>query len=278
MSHANAMSLCACFNGKLGAWSFLTILGPFRPNIGVAIAPCPITSIIVLGSSPIDSLNARPSPKAANIVPIKELTTSLARVPYPTSVLKKCDALPIAFKPLSLTSLKRSSDPAQRKINEPCAAGPFEPETGASKNRPPLPRTASSIRFISASARVAQSTIDLPALTPARTPSSPSKTIFDTSGVDNIEYVMPELAMTSFAVSLTTIVLSGNLACRASHFDLVRFQTMSGFSADPTMPSDSSLAAIPSPIMPNPTNPVPVLIFKLILLLLWLLRKDREKV
>ena len=103
--------------------------------MGDWIAPCPMTSIILLGSNPTDSDNAKPSPNAANIVPISELTTSLARVPAPTSVPKKWLAFPIAAKAESLVSSNNSCDPAQRKIRAPMAAGPLEPETGASKKR-----------------------------------------------------------------------------------------------------------------------------------------------
>mmetsp|Transcript_2067 Transcript_2067/g.4342 ORF Transcript_2067/g.4342 Transcript_2067/m.4342 type:complete len:242 (+) Transcript_2067:165-890(+) len=186
MSLANFISLCACFKGKLGLWSFTTILGPFKLNMGDWMAPCPMTSIILLGSNPTDSDKAKPSPNAANMVPMSELTTNLARVPAPTSVPKKWLAFPMTFNPLSLISLNKSSDPAHKKINDPMAAGPLEPETGASKNRPPLSMTALFIPCISTSAKVAQSTMDLPSDTPAKTPASPSKTILLTSGVDNM--------------------------------------------------------------------------------------------
>ena len=69
------------------------------------------------------------------MVPMSELTTNFARVPNPTVVLKKWLAFPITFKPLFSISSNKSLDPAQRKISVPVAAGPLEPETGASKNR-----------------------------------------------------------------------------------------------------------------------------------------------
>lgn len=65
------------------------------------------------------------------------------------------------------------------------AAGTLDPETGASRKRPPLDVTAVFIRFISASASVAQSTMDLPVETPARTPSCASKTALLASGVES---------------------------------------------------------------------------------------------
>mmetsp|Transcript_10102 Transcript_10102/g.27672 ORF Transcript_10102/g.27672 Transcript_10102/m.27672 type:complete len:242 (+) Transcript_10102:2318-3043(+) len=135
MSHANAISLCACFSGKLGAWSLTIILGPFNPYTGLWIAPCPMTSIILVGSNPTDSDRASPSPTAATMVPINELMTSFARVPYPTSVEKKWLALPMALRPESTISSNSSLDPAQRKMSVPVAAGTLDPDTGASKNR-----------------------------------------------------------------------------------------------------------------------------------------------
>mmetsp|Transcript_1104 Transcript_1104/g.2164 ORF Transcript_1104/g.2164 Transcript_1104/m.2164 type:complete len:290 (-) Transcript_1104:27-896(-) len=229
------------------------------------MAPCPITSIIVLGSNPTDSDSASPSPKAASIVPISELTTNLARVPAPTSAPKKWLALPMAVSPLSLTSLNSSSDPAHKKIKEPMAAGPFEPDTGASKNRPPFSTTAAFIRCISASANVAQSTIDFPDETPANTPLSPSKTILLASGVDSILYVLSHASTTSRAVSLMIIFLSGNFSLNAVHLLPVRFQITKALSSlVPAIPSDSNRPAMPSPMIPNPTNPIGA-IFRVVL-------------
>mmetsp|Transcript_12448 Transcript_12448/g.36683 ORF Transcript_12448/g.36683 Transcript_12448/m.36683 type:complete len:223 (-) Transcript_12448:74-742(-) len=163
----------------------------------------------------------------------------------------------MAFNADPSISSNNSLEPAHRKINAPAAAGTLDPETGASRNRPPSDDTSRDIRIISSSASVAQSTMDLPSDTPPRTPSPSGapNTISATSGVLSIVYVTPHASTTSLAVDLISIDLSANLDLRASHFDPVRFHTTRGFSGVPATPSERRRAAMPSPMMPRPTNP-----------------------
>mmetsp|Transcript_20016 Transcript_20016/g.56735 ORF Transcript_20016/g.56735 Transcript_20016/m.56735 type:complete len:222 (-) Transcript_20016:130-795(-) len=219
------------------------------------MAPCPITSIILIGSNPTDSDRARPSPKAATMVPMSELMTSFARVPYPTSSEKKWLALPMAFRPVSLTSSNKALSPAHRKMSVPVIAGTLDPDTGASRNRPPALTTASLIFFMSSSPSVAQSTMALPSDTPAKTPSSPSKTALLTSGVESMEYTMLQLSTSSLAVSMMMIWRLGYFALKASHLDCVRFHRMSGVASVPAIESSMRHLAMPSPMMPSPMKP-----------------------
>ena len=70
-------------------------------------------------------------------------------------------------------------------MRDPLAAGALDPETGASRNRPSLDVTDAFIRFMSASASVAQSTILFPEDTPARIPFEASNTALLASGVES---------------------------------------------------------------------------------------------
>jgi len=109
-----------------------------------------------------------------------------------------------------------------------------------------LARTALSIRRMSASDKVAQSTIDFPGETPANTPSSLSNTSQLASGVDNIEKVTAQASTTSLAVDFTSIYFSGNLALNSSHLFWDRFQITRGASfEDPARPSRRRRVAIP---------------------------------
>jgi len=81
---------------------------------------------------------------------------------------------------------------------------------------PPLAVTWSFILFISLSASVAQSIIDLPADTPARVPVSLSKTALLASGVDNILKMISQLSTTSFADDLITMFFSENFSFRST--------------------------------------------------------------
>lgn len=103
------------------------------------------------------------------------------RVPCPTAP-KKNFALPIASSALPIDVYSASS-PAVRKMSCPAAAGPFEPETGASRKRPPRSPTCLASRSMSSTASVAQSTMHFPSLSPARMPSSLSYTALTASGV-----------------------------------------------------------------------------------------------
>ena len=79
----------------------------------------------------------------------------------------------------------------------------------------------------------------------------------DTSGVDSILYVIVHDSITSLALCFTIIILFGNFAASALHFDTDRFHTTSGVSTlSPAIPSDNNRAAIPSPIIPRPINPI----------------------
>ena len=80
-----SMSFFAHRRGKLGAWSPLMILGPFKPYMGFAMAPNPKISTTASCSSPAAPASASPSARLAIMVPMSMFTTSFIRVPAPTS-------------------------------------------------------------------------------------------------------------------------------------------------------------------------------------------------
>src|SRR6056300_195006 len=138
-------------------------------------------------------------------------------------------------------------EPAQRKISCPPCAGPLDPDTGASRNFPPLAVTALSIRCISLSARVAQSMITLPSVTPASVPpDASSNTAALASGVESMEKTISQSDTTSLADDLISIFLSGNFDFRPSHLDEVLFHTTSGMSDVPAMSSFRMQPTMPS--------------------------------
>ena len=152
-------------------------------------------------------------------------------------------------------------DPAQRKMSCPPCAGPLDPDTGASKNLPPLAVTWSLIRFISLSASVAQSIITDVFETPASVPEvASSNTAALASGVDNIEKQMSQLDTTSLGDDLISIVLSGLDDLRLSHLEVVRFQIRSGVEGVPAMVSLRRQLTMPSPIIPRPMKPIFVML------------------
>ena len=158
------------------------------------------------------------------MLPISMFTTSFIRVPAPTAP-KWNFALPIASKSAAQSAYSASSPPA-RTMSAPAAAGPFEPETGASRKRPPLDVTCSDSRIMSSGASVAQSTMHLPAPTPASTPPSISYTAFTASGVESITYTRSH-AFTTSAGDASTVTASAASAFSASHLAAERFHTTS---------------------------------------------------
>mmetsp|Transcript_4715 Transcript_4715/g.7899 ORF Transcript_4715/g.7899 Transcript_4715/m.7899 type:complete len:204 (+) Transcript_4715:235-846(+) len=184
-STARPMSFSACCSGKFAAWSPDTIFGPLSLNMPFDMTPRSSTWRSWVGSSPDASARLMPSPNAAIIEPMTMFTTSFIRVPFPTSP-KKNLALPIASRS-DATEAYSASSPAARKMSWPAAAGPFEPDTGASRKRPPRSATCAESRCMSVSQRVAQSMMHVLAETPARTPSSISYTAFTADGVDSMQ-------------------------------------------------------------------------------------------
>eukprot|EP00965_Chrysotila_dentata_P006177 201624-Pleurochrysis_carterae.AAC.3 len=170
------------------------------------------------------------------------------RAPAPGAPKKK-DALPMASKSDAI-SLKSASSPAHRKMSCPLCAGPFEPDTGASTNRPPFSVTCLERRIMSSGARVAQSTILLVSLTPARIPSAASYTAFAASGVESITYTSVHDLTTAAAASQHVIVPSGKPAANAVHLSAERFHTAR------VWPALIRFFAMPSPMIPSPINPI----------------------
>ena len=66
--------------------------------------------------------------------------------------------------------------------------------------------------------------------------------------------ITPQL--TSLADSLTTILLSGKRSFKSSHLEGVLFQTTKGMSFVPATFWEMRRAAMPSPMMPRPMNPM----------------------
>ena len=71
--------------------------------------------------------------------PMTELTMSFIFAPAPTSPRKKL-ALPMTSSGPWIRSNSASS-PAAMKMSAPCSAGALDPDTGASRNDAPAPRT-----------------------------------------------------------------------------------------------------------------------------------------
>ena len=92
---------------------------------------------------------------------------------------------------------------------------------------------------------VAQSTMLLPGVMAS---STCGKTACDASSVESMQKVVAHFATTSCGVSTTTHV-SGYADVSGSHLALLRFHKMRVF------PPFRRFIAIPSPMIPTPTNP-----------------------
>ena len=101
---------------------------------------------------------------------------------------------------------------------------------------------------MSSGASVAQSTMHLPAPTPASTPPSISYTAFTASGVESITYTRSH-AFTTSAGDASTVTASAASAFSASHLAAERFHTTS------ERPDLRRQRAMPSPMMPRPMKP-----------------------
>eukprot|EP00965_Chrysotila_dentata_P082862 2734002-Pleurochrysis_carterae.AAC.3 len=83
----------------------------------------------------------------------------------------------------------------------PCCAGTFDPETGASRKRPPRACTSDSRSTMSSTLSVAQSTTALPGVTPASRPLSMRYTLEHASGVLSMTNVTSHSRMTSLGLA-----------------------------------------------------------------------------
>lgn len=94
--------------------------------------------------------------------------------------------MPIASRSPA-TSSYRERSPAPKKTSVPVSAGTLEPDTGASRKRPPRDVTASAVATLVATSKVEQSTSALPAATAASAPVAGAPyTAAAASGVDSI--------------------------------------------------------------------------------------------
>mmetsp|Transcript_5895 Transcript_5895/g.10639 ORF Transcript_5895/g.10639 Transcript_5895/m.10639 type:complete len:216 (-) Transcript_5895:403-1050(-) len=150
---ARRMSFCWCFRGNAVGYLRSAIAGPFRLNMGDVMAPREMTSSRSFFCSPLCSARVRPSAKAAIMLPITILTTSFMWAPFPASPRKKL-AFPMTSR-AGVAASNSSLSPPVKKIKVPCSAGPLEPETGASRNLPPLALIAASMALA-----VSASTVD----------------------------------------------------------------------------------------------------------------------
>mmetsp|Transcript_102278 Transcript_102278/g.292775 ORF Transcript_102278/g.292775 Transcript_102278/m.292775 type:complete len:279 (-) Transcript_102278:36-872(-) len=238
------MSFCACLSGNWVGYLRFTRFGPLSLISGDDMTPSSSTSISCPPDSPDASASAAPSPRVAIMLPIVMFTTSFIRVPAPVDP-KLNEALPMC--PSSgRTSAKSSLSPPQRKMSWPAAAGPFEPDTGASRKRPPLAVTAASISCMRSGVNVAQSTIDLPG---PMAPRTDGKTASLASKVESIDHVTLHAETTSAAVS-TRVQSSGYEDRSGAHAAAVRFHTTS------LRPFFSRFSAMPRPMIPTPMKPI----------------------
>mmetsp|Transcript_23594 Transcript_23594/g.76745 ORF Transcript_23594/g.76745 Transcript_23594/m.76745 type:complete len:205 (+) Transcript_23594:364-978(+) len=189
------------------------------------------------------SQSAIPSENAPIIDPITMFTTSFIRAPAPTSPRKRL-FLPITSR-AGTTSLYSDSSPAHKKMSCPSMAGFFDPDTGASRKRPPLAVMASPIALDVAASTVETSTYALPAAMPSTTPPASNATFFATSGSASIANVMEHDLMTSAGVAACV----APAATASAHLSGVRFHTVTWF------PALSRLSAMGVPMIPMPTKP-----------------------
>ena len=109
--------------------------------------------------------------------------------------------------------------PAAMKMSAPCSAGAFDPDTGASRNSAPAPRTKAATALEVPASTVETSTYPFPAPRPGAAASAHASAA---SGVETMTKVTSEAAHASAAVAASVAPAS----TRGWHADAVRFHTV----------------------------------------------------
>mmetsp|Transcript_13546 Transcript_13546/g.40261 ORF Transcript_13546/g.40261 Transcript_13546/m.40261 type:complete len:206 (+) Transcript_13546:331-948(+) len=204
------------------------------------MAPSLTTSKMSLPSKPTCAPTAKPSASATMLMPIIMFTTNFILAPAPTSPRKNV-LLPMTSKHGWASSFSALS-PAAKMTSWPCSAGPLEPLTGASTNKPPLARTAWPISDTVSTSTVDMSTYFLPAVMPASTPFSPKTTARADSGSAVHAKTMSQASTTALGVAATF----APFCFKSSHFSGLLFHTVTSNFASTNRP------AIALPMMPMP--------------------------
>src|SRR3990172_1681548 len=169
--------------------------------------------------------------------------TALVACPAPTGPMWVI-VRPIAAR-IGLARSTSASVPPTMIVRVPCSAPSEPPETGASTKPTPPAASRAAKPSLAPGLMVEQSTIRLPARTPAARPPGPKSTA-STSGVSERQTTTTSTAAASSAGVAASLAPSSTTAAARPG---VRFQTVSG------KPARARLAAMAAPIVPMPAKP-----------------------
>src|SRR3990172_5780946 len=169
--------------------------------------------------------------------------TALVACPAPTGPM--CVIVrPIAAR-IGRARSTSASVPPTMIVRVPCSAPSEPPETGASTKPTPPAASRAAKPSLAPGLMVEQSTIRLPARTPAARPPGPKSTA-STSGVSERQTTTTSTAAARSAGVAASLAPSSTTAAARPG---VRFQTVSG------KPARARLAAMAAPIVPMPAKP-----------------------